>query len=120
MKTLQRFGGLAALYLAVAYLVGLMLFIVVLDYVNIADAAQKVALIVEKQMVFFATNLLLYVFFGIFLVILALALHDRLKPGAPALSQMVWYAGVGIVLLRHSPVAVDAGRKTENVVVTVA
>ena len=31
MKNLQRFGGLAALYLAVAYLVGLALFIVVLD-----------------------------------------------------------------------------------------
>ena len=232
MKNLQRSGGLAALYLAVAYLVGLVLFIVVLDYVNITDAAQKVALIVENQMVFFATNLLLYVFFGIFLVILALALYDRLKAGAPALmqvatvigiiwagslvasgmisnaglvptatlyavdpvqaaltwqgieivadgigngngeilggvwillvslaalrtgglpkslnvlglligavgiisllpgltdlvalfglSQMVWYAGVGIVLLRSEPVAVDAGRKMENVVVTAA
>ena len=88
MKTLQRSGGLAALYLAGAYLVGLVLFIVVLDYANIADPAQKVALIVEKQMVFFATNLLMYVFFGIFLVILALALYDRLKPGAPALMQV--------------------------------
>ena len=36
------------------------------------------------------------------------------------LSQMVWYAGVGIVLLRSKPVAVDAGRKTENVVVNPA
>ena len=94
MKNLQRSGGLAALYLAVAYLVGLVLFIVVLDYVNITDAAQKVALIVEKQMVFFATNLLLYVFFGIFLVILALALYDRLKPGAPALMQVATVIGI--------------------------
>ncbi len=36
------------------------------------------------------------------------------------LSQMVWYAGVGIVLLRSKPVAVDAGRKAENIVVTTA
>lgn len=46
MKNLQKSGGLAALYLAVAYLVGLVLFIVVLDYANIVDPAQKVALVV--------------------------------------------------------------------------
>lgn len=94
MKTLQKSGGLAALYLAVAYLVGLVLFIVVLDYVNIADPAQKVALVVEQQMVIFATNLLMYVFFGIFLATLALALHDRLKAGAPALMQVATVVGV--------------------------
>ncbi len=94
MKTLQKFGGLAALYLAVAYLVGLVLFIVVLDYVNISDPAQKVALIVEEQMVIFATNLLMYVFFGMFLAILALALHDRMKSGAPALMQVATVVGI--------------------------
>ncbi len=31
MKTLQKFGGFAALYLAIAYLIGMVLFIVVLD-----------------------------------------------------------------------------------------
>lgn len=94
MKTLQRSGGLAALYLAVAYLVGLVLFIVVLDYVNIADPAQKVALIVEQQRVIFATDLLIYVFFGILLATLALALYDRLKAGAPALMQVATVVGV--------------------------
>jgi hypothetical protein len=94
MKTLQKSGGLAALYLALAYLVGLVLFIVVLDYANIADPAQKVALVVEQQMVFFATNLLLYVFFGILLATLALALYERLKPAAPALMQVATVVGI--------------------------
>lgn len=94
MKSLQKSGGLAALYLAVAYLVGLVLFIVVLDYANIADPAQKAALVVEQQMVIFATNLLLYVFFGVLLVVLALALYDRLKAGAPALMQVATVVGV--------------------------
>ncbi len=94
MKTSQKLGGFAALYLAVAYLVGLLLFIVVLDYINITDPAEKVALIVEKQMVIFATNLLMYVFFGIVLVILALALHERLKPGAPTLMQVATTIGI--------------------------
>ena len=87
MKALQKSGGFAALYLAVAYLIGLVLFIVVLDYPSITDPAQKVALLVEKRTVIFATNLLMYVFFGVFLVVLSLALHDRLKSRAPAMMQ---------------------------------
>lgn len=94
MKTLQKSGGFAALYLAFAYLIGLVLFIVVLDYPSITDPAQKVALLVEKQMVIFSTNLLMYVFFGVILVVLTLALHDRLKAGAPALMQAATALGI--------------------------
>jgi len=94
MKTYQKFGGLAALYLAAAYLVGIVVFLVVLDYPSITDPAQKVALLVEMQMVTFVTNLLMYVFFGVFLVILALALYDRLKSGAAALVQVATVIGV--------------------------
>jgi hypothetical protein len=94
MKTLQKMGGLSALYLAVAYLVGIVLFLVVLDYPSITDPAQKVALLVEKQMVIFATNLLMYVFFGVFLVVLSLALYDHLKTGATTLVQVATVIGV--------------------------
>jgi len=94
MKTLQKFGSLAAFYLAAAYLVGIVLFLVVLDYPSITNPAQKVALLVEMQMVTFVTNLLMFVFFGVFLVILAMALYDRLKSGAPALVQVATVIGV--------------------------
>ena len=94
MKTLQKFGGFAALYLAVAYLIGIVLFLVILDYLSMTDPAQKVALLVEKQMVIFSTNLLMYVFFGVFLVVLSLALYDRLKSGAPALMQVATAIGI--------------------------
>jgi hypothetical protein len=94
MKTLQKMGGLAAFYLAAAYLVGIVLFLVVLDYPSITDPAQKVALLVEKQMVIFVTNLLMYVLFGVILAILALALYDRLKSGAAALVQVATVIGV--------------------------
>jgi len=49
MNNLQKIGGIAALYLAAAYLVGIVLFLFVLDYPNIVDPAQKVALLVDKQ-----------------------------------------------------------------------
>jgi len=94
MKTMQKLGGVAALYLAVAYLVGMAIFLVVLDYPSITDAAQKVALLVEMQMVTFSTNLLMYVFFGVFLIVLSLALYDRLKSGAPAIMQVATVIGI--------------------------
>jgi hypothetical protein len=94
MKTLQKIGGIAALYLAVTYLVGMVLFLVVLDYPSITDPAQKVSLLFEKQMVIFSTNLLMYVFFGVFLIVLSLALYDRLKSGAPALMQAATVIGI--------------------------
>ncbi len=94
MKTLQKFGSFAALYLAVAYLIGMVLFLVVLDYPSITDPAQKVALLVQKQLIIFWTNLLMYVFFGVFLIVLSLALYDRLKSGAPAIMQVATAIGI--------------------------
>jgi len=67
MNGLQRIGGFAALYLALAYVIGIVLFLVVLDYPSITDPAQKVALVVDKQPVIYASNLILYVVFGSFL-----------------------------------------------------
>jgi hypothetical protein len=95
MKSLQKFGGIAALYMALAHLTGILVFIVILDYISITDLAQKVAVNVANQAVVFSTNLLMYVFFGFFLIVLSLALYNRLKSGAPALMQVA--AAIGIV-----------------------
>jgi hypothetical protein len=94
MKTLQKFGGIAALYMAIAHLIGIVIFLIVLDYLNITDPAQKVALNIEKQTVIFSTNLLMYVFFGFALIVLSLALYDRMKSGAPALMQVATAIGI--------------------------
>jgi hypothetical protein len=94
MRTLQKFIGFTALYLAAAYLIGMAIFLVVLDYPSITDPAQKMALVVEKQMVIFSTNILLYVFFGVVLIVLSLALYDRLKSGAPSIMQVATAFGI--------------------------
>ncbi len=70
------------------------IFLVVLDYPSISDPAQKVALLVEMPAVTFATNLLMYVFFGVGLIVLALALYQRLQAGAPALMQVATALGI--------------------------
>lgn len=113
MKTLQKSGGFAALYMAVAHLIGIIIFLVVLDYLNITDPAQKLALNVEKETVIFSTNLLMYVFFGFALVILSLALYDRMKSGALALMQVA--AAIGTIWagsLIASGMAANAGLAT--------
>ena len=94
MKSLQKIGGIAALYLALAYAIGIVLFLVVLDYAGITNPAQKVALLVEKQTTMFLANLLMYVFFGLFLIVLSLALYERLKSGAPAVMQVATAIGI--------------------------
>ncbi|MHB1295833.1 MAG: DUF4386 family protein [Anaerolineae bacterium] len=94
MKTLRRAGGFAALYQAASHLIGIVLFLVVLDYPGITDPAQKVALLIEKQTILFSTNLLMYVFFGVFLIVLSLALYDRLKSNAPAIMQVATAIGI--------------------------
>ena len=94
MKSIQKAGGFAALYMAISHLIGIAIFLVVLNYPGITDPAQKVALNVDKHMLVFATNLLMYVFFGFALVALSLALYDRLKSLAPALMQLATAIGI--------------------------
>ncbi len=94
MKTLQKFGGFAALYMAVAHLIGIVIFLVVLDYLSITDPAQKMALNVDNQLIVFSTNLLMYVFFGFALIVLSLALYGRIKFGPPALMQVATAVGI--------------------------
>lgn len=94
MKNLQKIGGFAALYLAVAYLTGIVLFLFVLDYPNVVDPVQKVALLVDRQLVFYTTNLLMYVLFGVFLVFLVLALYARLSAASPAIMRAATAIGL--------------------------
>lgn len=87
MKALQKWGGIAALYEAAAYIAGMVFFIGVVDSAGAVDPAQKVALLAENQAMMHLITLIIYVIFGVFLVVLSLALHQRLRANAPALMQ---------------------------------
>ncbi|MBK8050297.1 MAG: DUF4386 family protein [Anaerolineales bacterium] len=94
MKYSQKLGGLAALFEAAAYLLGMVFFIVVLDSTGVVEPAQQIALLVNNQLSMQTVILLTYVVFGIMLVLLALALHDRLRDGAPAIMQTATVFGL--------------------------
>jgi Domain of unknown function (DUF4386) len=91
----QRVGGLAALYLAAAYLAAMPYFLLVLNYPNVNDPAAKLALLVNHQGSLYAFNILAYVAFGLVLTVLSFALYDRLKGETPPIARVV--AGWGLI-----------------------
>jgi hypothetical protein len=106
----QRLGGLAALYLAAAFVVAMPYFLVFVKYPSVVDPAKKVALLVANHDSMRVMYLITYILFGIVLAVLALALHARLKDGAPVLSQAATAVGLlWAVVLVASGMVFNAG-----------
>ncbi len=84
---LQKLGGISALIEAALYVTGFGLFLTVLDSSGYEGQVQQVAFLAANQVASYMAYLLIYVVFGVVLVVLALALHARLKNGSPAIMQ---------------------------------
>jgi hypothetical protein len=94
VKKLQKMGGIAALYAAAAYLFAMVGYLLVLDILGVVDPVQKVALLVDNQAFLYILNLFVYVVWGLVMVVLALALYERLKAGSPAFVQTATAIGI--------------------------
>jgi hypothetical protein len=94
MKNLQKMGGIAALYEAATYVFSMVGYILVVGIVGVVDPAKQVALMVENQAFMYILNLFGYIIFGIVLVVVVLALYERLKPGSPAMMQIATALGI--------------------------
>lgn len=106
----KKLGGFSALYLGIVYLVGIIIFLVVLDYANIIEPAQKLEVLVQYQMLIYVTNLLMYVAFGFFLITLMMVLYNSFKEQPNLLIQIA--AAIGIIwagLLIGSGMVSNAG-----------
>jgi hypothetical protein len=88
LKSLQKAGGIAALYLAASYLAAMPFFLLVINLPSLADPLQKAAVLVANRNGLYIMELVVYVFFGIFLTVLATALKERLEAGAEALMKV--------------------------------
>lgn len=91
---LQKWGGVASLYEALAYVVGMVGFIMGVNISEIADPLAKVSAIVEYQGLLTLLHLVVFVFWGAVLVVLTLALHERLKGETFALARIATAFGV--------------------------
>jgi len=76
-------GGIAALYAGAAYIVGMVGFLLVVGWPD--DPVEQVAVLVQNQVSLHILHLIVYVVWAVFMVVLALALYERLKTGSPAM-----------------------------------
>jgi hypothetical protein len=106
----QKAGGLAALYLAAAFVVAMPYFLMFVRYPSVVDPVEKVALLVGNHDSMQVMYLITYVIFGLALAVLALALHARLRDAAPALAQAATAVGlIWAVVLVASGMIFNAG-----------
>ncbi len=91
---LQKLGGIAALLHGAAYVIALIVFFAVLAPLLNAEPRQHMAFIADNQASMYAMILLSYWVTGGTLVIMVLALYERLKTGSPALMQIATVFGL--------------------------
>jgi magnesium-transporting ATPase (P-type) len=96
MKTLQKFGGFAALIGAATNLFALVTLLTLLEPKGYGsdDPGQVVAFLADNQAFMRAWYVIIYLVFGVSMVFLSLALYERLKAGSPARAQAVTTFGL--------------------------
>ncbi|NRB32453.1 MAG: hypothetical protein HRU27_17830, partial [Rhizobiaceae bacterium] len=72
---LKRIGGLAAIYLGLAYAAGIGLFLIVLDLPSITSVEQKLQLVASNSHLIHGMHLAIYVIFGVVLTVFVFAMH---------------------------------------------
>lgn len=115
MKNLafQKWGGAAALYESLAYIIGIVGFLMVVNVSEITDPVQKVMAIVENQNLLTLLHLIVYVVWGASLVVLTLALHERLQGKRSAVAQTATAFGIiWSVLVIASGMIYNVGMQT--------
>jgi hypothetical protein len=85
-------GGIAALYAGVAFIVGMLGFLLVVGWPD--DPVQQVAVLVNNQVSLHILYVIVYQIWAVFLVVLTLALYERLKADSPAVMQTATAIGI--------------------------
>lgn len=95
MPNLQRWGGVAALVTAATFIFGIaMLLTQLAPIAEDGDPLATAAFLVDSQAALTLWYSVIYVVFGAFLVVLALALHERLAAGSKALMSVATVYGL--------------------------
>jgi len=114
LNTLQKIGGISAILEAVIYITAFIVYGAVLIYPPAnSNSIQELSFLSDNHLILSVMNLIMYVLFGILLVALVLAIHQRLKIKSPALSQaasvfgLIW-AGLVIATGMISNIGINA------------
>lgn len=116
MSTLQRLGGWAGLIHALAYVVAMVIMVTLVLPASDAGLEQYVAFVAGNRAVVDLLNFVAYWVSAATLVLMVLALYERLKTAAPTAAQvaaafgLIWAAliiGSGNLMLRNSGVVAE-------------
>lgn len=80
MNNLQKAAGISAIFEALIYIVAFVYFGAFWAYPSEGTALEKMAYLAENQLAFSMIYFLMYAVFGIFLAVLVVGLHEKLKP----------------------------------------
>lgn len=120
MDNLQKTGGVAALIHAAAYVVGIIFFVTLLSPLMNSDPGQYMAFVADNQALMYVWTLICYWVAAAAVVVMALALYERLKAGSTTLMQtatvfgFIWAGliiGSGNLMLNDFGVVADLYRK---------
>jgi hypothetical protein len=91
-----KIGGVAALAAAATFVFGFALFASALSDYTTGDPtpAESVAFVADNEAVLYLWNAVIFILFGVVLVPLVLALHGRLRAGAPTLAPVAAVFGL--------------------------
>ena len=113
MNSLRKAGGFAALYEALAYVIGMVGFLVVINLGDATDPVEKMNAIAANQAALTTLMLIVYVIWGATLVVLTLSLHQVLKGEKYALAQIATAFGlIWSVLVIASGMIYNIGLET--------
>jgi len=128
MNNLQRLGGFAALTDALTYVIGFALALTLVLPASELAPAEYVAFMMENQTLLHIWHLLIYIINGVALVVLALALHHRLKTRDSAFMQvatafgLIWVTTIlmsGMLIINNLRIIADLfGQDPAQAVVT--
>jgi hypothetical protein len=93
---MHRTGGMAALLMAAMFVVGFVLYFAFLagSSFESADPAEVAGFLADNQALLSIWHILIYIVFGIALILLSLALHARLSGQPPGLAQTATVFGL--------------------------
>ncbi len=94
MRNLQTWGGIAAVINGVAYIVGIGMVLTMLAPFIAASQSERIAFMLEHQTLLALWYLVIYLVAGVWMVPLAIALHNRMQQAAPTLMQVTTAMGI--------------------------
>jgi hypothetical protein len=92
---MQKAGGIASLFITLAYLTAIPYFVFMVDYPSVTDPVQKVLLLRDNYLSMRLMHILSFELPALALIVLITAVYKRLKILAPTLAQLA--AAVGLI-----------------------